>query len=576
MKTIRKGIIFLAVAITSGFASCGDYLDPAQLSIIEEKDLYRNLNYIQQLWVNCYSYLPNGYSSVLWTASDEAEAVDEQADGQKFNLGNWTKYDMPDNMWHHYYKGIKQCCEIMENLQDVTWEEYKDSNPTEYERRNALMKEYITEARFLRAYYYFELVKRYGGVPLVTRRIYLNDGDDLYFVKTVKRNTFEECVNFIVSECNALIPQMEETFDATWKGRATAGAAMALKSRVLLYAASDLYNQPGNTNPLIGYTSGEQMQRWLDAAMAASDIINLNQYRLHNSYRDLFILKSNDTSNEIIWSRQVPNVNNLEKENYPIGYDGGNTGACPTGDLVDAYEMSNGTLFSWDNPATAVNPYEDRDSRLKATILVNNERWSNRPVEIWEGGLDGKPRRNATKTGYYLKKHLIDGLNIQNDYKASRQWIYFRYAEILLNYAEAVNRYAGPAFKPAGAKYTPKEAVNLVRTRALQPVTDISFSRRGDLLNRETFNEFVMNERRIELAFEDHRWWDIRRSMIAPKTIGGNVTGVRVNKTEAGGFSYSPFTVEKRLFEESKMYFYPIPQSEIIKSNGNLQQNPNW
>lgn len=555
--------------------SC-DWLEPSQLSIIKEEDLYRNLNYIEQMWVKCYSFLPDGYDPVLWGASDEGEAVNEQDASQKFNMGNWTKYDMPDNKWHHYYSGIRQCCEVMENLYDVTWEEYRLANPEEYQRRNALMKEFIVEARFLRAYYYFELVKRYGGVPIVTRRMYLDDSDDQYFIRTVKRNTFKECIDFIVSECDALIPQMRESFEDMWKGRATSHAAMALKSRVLLYAASDLYNSPSNTDPYLGYVSGNRMQRWLDAAMAASDVINLDVYRLHGSYRDLFVLKSNDTSREIIWGRQSPAVNSLEKANYPIGYDGGNTGICPSGDLVDAYEMSNGTLFSWGSPAAAADPYAGRDSRLKATVLVNNDRWCSRPVEVWQGGLDAAPVRNATKTGYYLKKHLVDGLNISNDYKETRQWIYFRYAEILLNYAEAINRYAGPDFRPSGARYTAKEALNVVRTRALQPVVDVSFSRRGEILNRESFHSLVMNERRVELAFENHRWWDIRRNMQAADHLQGNLYGVRVARTSSGGFLYDRVMVEKRFFDETKMYMYPIPESEVIKSSGNLIQNPNW
>ena len=573
MKKFLQKILFPALFCLN---ACSGYLDPQQLSIINESDLYRNINYIEQIWVQCYSYLPDGHNFTLWAASDEADAVEDQHESQKFNLGNWSRYDMPDNMWSHYYKGIKQCCELIENLQNVTWEEYRVANPSEYERRTTLMSQYIVEARFLRAYYYFELVKRYGGVPIVTHRLYLNDADDLYFVKTVKRNTFAECIDFIVKECDAVAPLMESSFDLTWKGRATSSAAKALKSRVLLYAASDLFNIEGNTNPLVGYTSGNRTQRWLDAALAANELIRTDAYRLHGTYRELFTLESNSGSREIIWGRQAPAVNTLEKALYPIGYDGGNSGVCPTGDLVDAYEMSNGTLFSWDNPSHAANPFGGRDARLKATVLVNGDKWAGRAVEAYEGGRDGKPVRNATRTGFYMKKHLVDGLNLVNDYKASREWIYFRYAEILLNYAEAVNHYAGPDFTPGGCRYTAKEAVNLIRTRALQPLCDVTFSRRGTPLNRDSFAEFVLNERRVELAFEDMRIWDLKRNMQAEAAIGGNIHGVKITKSESGEVSYARSIVEKRVFSASKMYFYPIPQSEISKSDGNLEQNPGW
>ncbi len=575
MYMIRNKIILFVAISFFGLYSCSDYLEPQQLSIIQQKDIYKNLNYIQQMWVNSYSYLPNGYSSVLRCASDEAEAINDQSDVQRFNLGNWTKYSNPDDSWTNCYNGIRQCCEIMENLPNVTWEQYKYSDPVEYKRRTDLMVQYYNEARFLKVFYYFELIKRYGGVPLVNKKLYLDNDSDMYFLTHVKRNTFDECVNYIVSECDSVAPDLPLSYEVTSKGRATKGAALALKSRVLLYAASDLYNQDGNTNPYIGYVSGDRQKRWLAAANAANVVIALGSYILSTPYRDLFVLQTNVSNQEIIWQCQIPNSNALEKENYPIGYEGGNTGSCPSGNLVDAYEMSNGKIFDW--AVNGSNPYTGRDPRLKASILINNEVWAGRTVETWQGGRDGIPRRYATKTGYYLKKILVDNLDLQLDQKSTRQWIYFRFGEILLNYAEAANQYGGPDYKVSGGLYTAKQAIDKIRARVSMPDVNTTFANRGISINKDEFLKLIYNERRVELAFENHRWWDIHRWMKAEETLGGKISGVSVLKNNVSGtFTYTPVETETRIFDKNKMYLYPIPQSEIVKSNGNLEQNPNW
>lgn len=577
---IRKKILLFATISALGLSSCSDYLDPQELSIIKEGDIYKNMTYIQQMWVNSYSYLPGGFNSVggsmLCAATDESEAVNGTEDIQRFNNGAWYASDMPDNRWDNYYKGIRQCCEIIENLPNVTWEEYMESDPLTYQDRMAKMEAYINEARFLRAYYYFELVKRYGAVPLVEKKIYLDDDSDLYFVTHVKRNTFEECINYIASECDAVVPNLPLSYDDSWLGRATRGAALALKSKALLFAASDLYNQAGNENPYIGYTSGNQSDRWLVAAQAANDVIELGKYSLHSSYQDLFTLTTNSQSNETIFERRLSGTLDIEKNYYSIGFNGGKTGTCPTQNLVDDYEMIDGTLFDWTNPLQASDPYSNRDPRLKQTILTNNDVWCGRNMEMWQGGLDGAPRYYATKTGYYLKKYLHDNVNlVASDLSYTRQWFFMRYAEVLLNYAEAANQYGGPTYTVSGGTLSAKDALDLIRKRAGMPITDVTFSTRGVFLNKTNFNEFVLHERRIELAFEDQRWWDTRRTMQGETALGGTIHKVNITKN-GSTFTYSTAKLEDRVFDKNKMYFYPIPQSEIAKSKGNLVQNPNW
>jgi hypothetical protein len=274
-------------------------------------------------------------------------------------------------------------------------------------------------------------------------------------------------------------------------------------------------------------------------------------------------------SNEVIFERRYPASNTFETLNYPIGYQSGKTGTCPTQNLVDAYEMKNGTPFDWNNPVHAANPYSDRDPRLQMTIIVNNSIWKTTNVQLWEGGANGKPIYHASKTGYYLKKYVDESLNLTTGLTSAKQWIYFRLSETYLNYAEAMNEAFGPASADT-LKTTAIQAINAVRTRAGVAMPAILAT-----VTKEQLREKIRNERRIELAFEDHRYWDVRRWMIAESTLGATIRGVNITKKEDGTFTYVPFDLEKRVFS-LKMYLYPIPQSEIIKGNGNIEQNPGW
>ena len=572
-----------AIIISAGLAGC-EYLDPRELSQVDEEDIYQNMSYITQSVTNAYSYLPSGYNSIgnslLASATDEAEAVRNDVTIQRFNTGNWSKYSNPDDKWNTYYNGIRQCCEVRDGIAGDVWEYLQYSNPDEYETRTKLMEQYRNEVRFLKAYYHYELLKRFGGIPIIDKKLDPNNADDLYELQHTERNSFEECVNFIVQECDAVAPNLSTSYEDADLGRVTRGAALALKSRVLLLAASDLYNQSGNTNPLIGYTSSSQSERWLKAAEAAQEVIDLGLYDLHTSYQELFILATAKKDvKEVIWERRLPATKTMETNNYPIGYDIGQTETCPTQNLVNAYEMADGTLFSWSNPAHIADPYSNRDPRLKMSILTNNDQWAGRPVEIWEGGQDGEPREYATKTGYYLKKFLNNNMD-KNTQSVTRQWLYFRYAEILLNYAEAANQYGGPDFTVSGATSptTPVEAINKLRNRTGVKMPDVAttFANRGATMNKESLMDLIYNERRVELAFEDFRWTDARRWLKGTEMLGATVGGVKVKKQIDDSFTYTPFELEKRTFSTGFMYFYPIPQTEVAKSNGKMIQNPNW
>lgn len=569
-----KKIKYIGISLVILLGGC-DYLEPEALSLKEKEGVYQNLNYIKQVLTSAYTHVSGGYTNIsdswLASASDEAEDVLQSRTIQKFNTGDWTVYSNPDNVWAGRYQGIRKVCDLLEGTENQTWDGYEYSNPQEWERRNRLTEQYRYEARFLRALFYYDLIIRYGGVPLVTKKLDMEDE----YLKGASRNSFEECVNFIVDECDQVAKVLPDVQEDAYLGRATKGAALALKSRILLYAASDLYNQSGNTNPLVGYTEVTpelRKERWLKAARAAKEVLNMSVYKLHDSYRNLFILGAT-RSTEVLWSRMYIASTTFNASHYPIGYEKGETCTCPTQNLVDAYEMTNGSCFNWSTATT--DPYADRDPRLAMTVTRNNEVWAGRPVEIWTGGLDGYPRDRATKTGYYLKKWVTDNLDFSGTAKVVRQWIYFRLGEIYLNYAEAMNE----AFKDPD--YTDNldgsPALDLSARDAVQKVRDRADVRmpaiEGD---SETFKKRLQNERRIELSFENHRWFDVRRWMIGEESLGGEIRGVSVKKANDEEYTYTPFVVEKRVFDKNKMYFYPIPQSEINKSGETIVQNPGW
>ncbi len=214
----------------------------------------------------------------------------------------------------------------------------------------------------------------------------------------------------------------------------------------------------------------------------------------------------------------------------------------------------------------AQNPYENRDPRLHQTIIFNNSLWKDRNVEIWQGGRDAPPQEFSTPTGYYLKKYVVEEVSLDPDFTttANHVWVFFRYGEILLNYAEAMNEAYGPGSDPEGYGVTALDALNMIRSRVGLP--DYTGA-----VTTEDVRQQIRDERRVELAFENHRFWDLRRWQIGDQT--NEIMGIKVTKADET-FNYSEVLVETRPWS-AKRYFYPIDQSELYK-NSNLTQNPGW
>lgn len=553
--------IYISAAISIAFtlSSCNGFLDREEDSFIDKTATFDSYNRTKQYLTYAYTLLPDGVNrfsreAMLASATDDAEFAIESAEIQQFNNGSWNALNNPDDVWNRYFSGISKCCTLLENTNHVNLDISRLDPDKQVEYANSLkdIRMWRAEARFLRAYFHFELLKRYGPIPIVTSTLSINGN-----YENTPRPTMKEVVDFIAKECDIAADTLELT---PWRnvndafGRATKGAALALKSRLLLYAASPLYVDFGDTNEANKPTD---VALWKLAANAAKAVIDLNQYELASSYGDLF--KNDFQNKEYIFVRRYAANSDFEKSNFPVSF-GGKGGTNPSQNLVDDYEMLDGTPFDWNDPAKAAQPFENRDARLGATILMNMAPFKGKKVATYPEGADASPNPNATKTGYYLRKFLNEDVNIQTGGSSSGHVVpLFRLAEIYLNYAEALNE-CDPT-NPDIALY-----LNKVRNRASLPNVSA--------LSQEQMRAVIQHERRVELAFEEHRSWDVRRWKIASSTLGAPLMGVQIERKPLGGYTYMPVKVEQRVFQP-KMYWYPIPQSEVLKLK-QWKQNNGW
>lgn len=569
MKRIKLFIIaFISFLSLTG---CNDYLDRDINVEITEKQAFENYRFAEYVANSVYAHLRSGLTEVgdamLASASDEAEFTDQAGIIQKFNNGGWNAADLPDNPWNSYYEGIRKANNFILNSDRINYDDVK-LNPSEqelYHERLNNIRNYVHECHLLKAYYIFELIKRYGGVPIIDK-LYDFDED----ISELKRNTLQECVDYIIFWCDSTAKVLPEKQTDENLGRLTSVAAKAIKSQVLLYAASDLWNNTswaqGYTNPeLISLQGGSRAERWNAAMQTGKDAVLAAEklHSLESSYTNLFNAE-NFKSSEVIISRRAGDSNNFEKINLPIGFDFVTGGNCPTLDMVDAfqYTITDGnkhvisTDFDWNNPTHRADPFSKRDPRLEASIVLNNTMFKNRIIEIWEGGRDGDGNKNSTPTGFYLKKYVNPSLDLTIDQKSVHSWSILRLPEVYLNYIEALYE-VDPGHSDLKTYY------NKIRKRANMQTVESGTPTR----------EQIRKERRVELCFEGKRWFDVRRWMIADQVLGGPVRKLKIVKT-GDTFTYTPEILENRVFEK-KMYFYPIPMSEINKMPL-MVQNPLW
>lgn len=572
--------IFLLVVL--GLASCQKNYESVPLGqTAVSNDVFNpydsaGTNAIYYL-ANCYlQSLVSGHNRIgndyLDAASDDAVSssntlslVQEIATGQ-FSAAAPNG----DDVWTRDYTAIRDNTIFINNIYIVPINaKLPDGRP--------MIAAYRSEARFLRAYLYLDLVKRYGGVPLL--------GDTVFTITDnaqVPRNSFSDCINYIVSECDDIKDSLRTAAQVNGNtyGHFTEGAAYALKAQALLLAASPLYNG-GNidpNNPLTGYTNYD-VNRWNLAAQAAQAVVNLNTYQLVQNFPDAFTTQASPvgTNTETISWIQVGATEKVETMNSPVGYTSqGATGqTSPTQNLVASYPMINGLPIT--DPASgfnALDPYDNRDPRLTKTVFCNGDDWLDRQVETFDGGLD-KPGGivQQTKTGYYMRKFMGPFESVQGNppefSNTIHDWILARYSEILLDLAEATNEYSGPS----AAVYN---ILTQIRNRAgISPGADNMYGLATGM-NQEEMRTAIQLERRLELAFEEHRYWDIRRWKIAESVYNtAPLQGLDLVQTSNGLINYNPINVLTTSFVAPRMYFYPIPYTEVVK-NPQMTQNPGW
>ena len=575
----------IGLMATTMLASCADILDKKPLTEISDNDLWSDPALLKAFVNSRYNQVGvNGAESMQSSIVDETEltwlrgcethnfARLSPTDLGRMN-GAWWGWD--NRSWSTKWTNISNCNIFFERVDNVGF--------TDEAEKTKL----VGQVRFIRAFEYWDLIARWGAMPIITKSFSINDREEIV---GQKRNTYKECIDFLVRELDQAAKELPANWSGDDYGRATSVAALALKSRILLYAASPLMNEDVKI-PEVGYTTPEP-DRWQKAAKAATEALDAAQaagYELYNldgdpskNYQMIF-MDNTAANKETLFARMGTNsaggesISSCDQYNNPNGY-GGWGGNCPLQELVDAYEVVKdgvASKFDWNNPEEKANPYANRDPRFYATILYDGAKWMTRNVEtyfdvdsngnITGGGKDtkfGNDSWNASPTGYNMKKFMDEGYALNSWNFCARNWIHLRMAELYLNKAEALFH--------TGDEEGAREALKPVRQRAGMPAVTATGA---DLL------EAIKNERRIEFAFEEHRYFDVRRWKEAPKYFGSTVHAITIKKYPDGKKTYE---VDKLRSDvggdrkwDDKMYWLPIPKSEMDK-NPNLVQNPGY
>lgn len=583
----RKNLIYILVC-GALLTSCSDYLETPPSAELDENKVFADRTLTESYLTGVYAEgMPLGFSMnssdadrKLAASSTLASACDEAEEGAEWGKGNssWNKDNHNNNSidWdedpHHTmrWETLRKCNILLERLHEVPL----DQGDPEFNTRAT------GEAYFMRALVFWEGVYRYGGLPIVRRRLNASD------VTTLPRNTFADCVDSIVADCDRAAKLLPNYYtDATKKGRANRVAALSLKARVLLYAASPLFNTNhpylslGADNNLIGYAS-EDKERWKKAADAAKDAIEAVKtsgfYALYDegnpetNYEQMWTLPDNC---EIILANKK--YRNFKVSEKPLAADlpswannqsWSDGGLFATFNFVKFYETKTGQKAAWkDNGGDdLLDIYESLDPRFKQTIAAHGALWNDEVgvLNFFPGGAHSVAN---DKTKHLVRKWVPRTLKVTPPLNTVNiDWIVFRVAELYLNYAEALNEYYD---NPPAEAF---QAVNLVRARSGMPAFD-------NALTKDEFRQKLRNERAVELAYEDHRFWDIRRWMIAENegVMQGKMYGLKLSPIvgQPNKAHYVPYVFERRSWSR-RSYLHPIKQIEIDK--GYLKQNPGW
>jgi hypothetical protein len=549
MKTIKY--ILYAFFVATTMVSC-NLMNLSPLNEISDTKVWQDTALVQ-LYVNgCYNSIIHGFQEeTLADACDESFALFDHGNEYTLLNGSMTSDNISSmmteiNYWSSAYSYIAQINTFFAKINSVPADQYFKNST-------------IGEMEFIRAFTYANLIWRYGGVPIITKVYGINDN-------SVTRSSYDDCVNFIVSDLDDAITKLPAKQPDDQKGRASGDACLALKSRVLLYDASAL-NNPTN-----------DQSKW-EAAAACTKLL-IGKYALNDDYQSVFT----GDNNEIIFARYFVQ-SDATIYNLWQGRSGsyGSAEQNPTQNLVNAYEMAKTGLLPYIeqadgslvvNPLSGYdpqNPFVGRDPRFEATILHDGSIWQGRETQTFIGAnssvvsgtdsSDGIAAWNASQTGYYFKKFMVESVPTEgSSIKQTNPWIFFRYAEVLLNYAEE-------EFE-LGNEDIARQYLNMLRSRSsvnMPPVTD----------SGEALMARIQNERRVEFALEGYRFFDVRRWKIAETTEKEDILGMNIVKNSDGTKTYKIVSVLPRKFLVNN-YLLPIERSEINKSGGSLIQNPGY
>lgn len=581
-KYIFSGLLALTLA-----SSCSDNMDYNETNIKDRDYITQTFEKVGGFMTDIYNHLDYDFGqqyggAMLASATDESVFSQTGGSIETFYNGSWSPTNSQGSLWSDMYDGIRTCNEVLKNFQELTFDAYKYN--ADYPQQMFRYQNYKWEARFCRAYFYFNLVRQYGGVPIIDMDMNAED------VNNQPRKSSDEVFEYIISECDAVKDSIVKdygslgsyTLSAPDDGRANDLTVMALKARAALYWASPLFNPKGDK------------ERYHQAALYTKALLDSCERRgmhLDKNYADLWRTKNYsdaDKKSEIIFGRRIYGSagssgedNTVEKYNYPIGIEGGSSASnCPSQNLVDAYEMqkSGKGINESGSGYDPTNPFAGRDPRLELTIAKNGDKWPTASayksvLQTYEGGVNGEPLVGATPTGYYLRKLCHGDIDLRAKSKKKgdfHTWVTFRMGEFYLNYAESVFKYLGSATATTSdLPMSANAAIDKVRERAGMPDFPSNISA-GDFWKKYT------NERFVELAFEGHRFWDVRRWKEAP-TYFKNIREAKITKNDDGTFSYRIETVIREW--DDKYYLFPIPVSVMLKHQqyGKAwEQNPGW
>lgn len=547
---ICKNTTALFLTVLSAF-SCGD-LNLDESIYHTKKYQFSDFSQVKEVMTNVYGYIESGFYDFQECATDDAVFAPSPDTMKTYYDGSWSANNLKGDRWKHYYAGIRAANYLLENcpedFENARWNE-------NYKYYLEQLRNYPWEAKTLRAYFHFELLKRYNSIIIADRTFTPQEVGDLFPV------TYREAAEWIASELKEAAEKLPDTYSGTYYsevGRVTKAFALALRSRVLLYNASPLNN-----------TSNDR-KKYEAAAIAANDFIRENSKK--NRFALTRTVYNKDNSQDVIFCLREGSSNTFERNNFPVGFEGANGGMCPTLNLVEAFDMLDGTPFDYSRDRDALLDPSKRDPRLARSILSNGDQFKGMAIETFRGGANGKPKENASPTSFYLRKFLQEQTSLTIGRETSSTHVYpiIRIQEVYLNYAEALFEATGqPGFKGtlSGTSFTmsPVEAVNAVRKVYGMPELPSG-------IDAETFRTRLRNERRVELCFEGHRFWDIRRWKIGECVK--SIYGLDIVRDNDGSCNFDKVVVQNRKWEE-KMNFFPIPNSEIYK-NPNLNQNNGW